>query len=80
MADVLKFDPARRALSAQTTHEEEFGFWPEVSRGLWAVSDPQPVDPANRQGRVLLEMVLILAATAAIAAAVLLFAGAPLPA
>jgi hypothetical protein len=41
------------------------------------VSDQRPVNPANSETRVLSEMILILGVTAAIAAAISLFVGAP---
>jgi hypothetical protein len=79
MADVLRFDPALQRQSrdrkVEAARDEEFSFWPEVSQGLWLVSNPQPVNPANGQGRVVLEMLGVLGAVGAIALAISLLVG-----
>lgn len=81
MANVLKFDgvPHRptRTRKIEPAHEEAFSFWPEVSQGMWVSSEPPPADPMNSAGRVLLEMMLILGATAAIAVVISMFVGMP---
>ena len=82
MVEILRFDEAlqRRArpqpLKAAEA-DDSFSFWPEVSSGLWATGVQTPVDPANSQGAVLFEILLILGATAAIAVAISLLTGAP---
>ena len=80
MANVLKFEPAflkqPYTQKAEPARDEEFNFWPEVSRGLW-VSDTRAASPENSQGRVLLEMLMILGVTAAIAFSISFFVGAP---
>ncbi len=80
MVEILRFDEAllrrarpRPAKTLQT--DDSFSFWPEVSR--WTAGTRAPADPANSQGTVLFEILLILGATAAIAAAISLLTGAP---
>jgi len=83
MADVLKFDAAplkqARVRKVEADHQDEYSFWPEVSQGLWVASNARPIDPENSEKRVLFEIMLILGATAAFAAIVSLFVGAPPP-
>jgi hypothetical protein len=45
------------------------GFWQEVS-SRYSRENPVPMNPANKQGRVLFEIFLILAAAGALVAAV----------
>ncbi len=84
MAEILRFDRTQLqpvSVTERTRHpapsDVDYSFWPDVSQGLWAVSDPQPVDPANSENRVLSEMILILGVAAAVAVAVSFFVGAP---
>ena len=80
MVEILRFDEAlQRRVRPQPakTADDSFSFWPEVSSGLWVTGTQTPVDPANSQGRVLFEILLILGATAAIAVAISLLTGAP---
>ncbi|HTT98304.1 MAG TPA: hypothetical protein VMF58_09655 [Rhizomicrobium sp.] len=55
--------------------EESRDSWPEVPRGFWLQSGEPPVDPMNSERRVVFEMILVLASTAAIAVAIAVFSG-----
>ncbi len=78
MVEILNFDEAflyRSRSRPSKTAEDTFSFWPEVSCGRRVTGTP--VDPANAQGKVLFEILLILGTTAVIAAALSLLAGTP---
>jgi len=80
MVEILRFDEAvrhrARPLPSKTSEAgDAFSFWPEVSCGLWTSGTQQSTDPANSQNKVLSEILLILGATAAIAATISLLAG-----
>jgi len=82
MVEILRFDAAVRhrapPLPSKTPEAmDAFSFWPEVSCGLWTSGTQQSADPANSQKTVLSEILLILGAAAAIAAAISLLAGTP---
>ena len=82
MVEILRFDEAllqrARPRAVKTPQaDNSFSFWPEVSSGLWVTGTQTQADPVNSQARVLFEILLILGATAAIAAAISLFTGAP---
>lgn len=81
MADVLRFErefsPSVRVRHVEKIRNETLNSWPEVFQGLWVISDPEPADPVNSQGRVLLEILTILGVTAVMAFAVSLFVGMP---
>ena len=81
MVEILRFDAAlqRRARTQPSKPEvgDSFSFWPEVSSGLWVTGSQPSVDPANAQGKVLSEILLILGAVAVIAAAISFVTGMP---
>ena len=90
MAQILEFDEAagrvapleRRAdlqiVWREQVDEEPDDFWPEVSRGRWA-DQPIPVNPANSQGRVLTEMLVILGGAGLLVLLTTVFFGMPSP-
>jgi hypothetical protein len=53
---------------ARQSHDAADAFWPEVT--CQTVPDDVPVDPANMPGRVLFEILLVLATAGAVVAAV----------
>jgi hypothetical protein len=75
-------DPDTRCWSRQLAdnrNDEIDDFWPEVST-RYSLEDSTPVNPANTQGRVLLEIGLVLGAVGALVAAVyILLPGATFP-
>ena len=81
MVEILRFDEAllqrARPRPAKPEAEEAFSFWPEVSSGLWVTGSERSTDPANAQGKVLSEMLLILGAIAVIAVAISCVTGMP---
>jgi len=93
MAKVLKFEdaigtrdvPAERrtardvASRSRSTEHGSDDFWPEVSSGLWVCRGPLPVDPANKPGRVLAEMALILGGAGLMVLLTTIFVGVPSP-
>jgi len=82
MVEILRFDEAlrhraRSQPSKPSEAEDTSSFWPEVTSALWVSGSQPPVDPANAQGKVLSEMLLILGAVAVIATVISLLAGMP---
>ena len=81
MVEILRFDAAlqHRARSQPSKPEagDTFSFWPEVSSGLWVTGSQPSVDPANAQGKVLSEILLILGAVAVIATVISFVTGMP---
>ena len=80
MVEILRFDAALRHRTharVSDTIEDSFSFWPEVSSGLRVTGSQPSVDPANAQGKVLSEVLLILGAIAVIATVISFFVGMP---
>jgi hypothetical protein len=82
MVEILRFDEAlrhrARSRPSKPEADDSFSFWPEVSSALWVSGSQPPVDPANSQGKVLSEILLILGAVAVVATVISLLAGMPL--
>ena len=77
MADILEFQSLSRGPAKRRAEDgAAYSFWPEVECGLWrAQTSP---DPANAPRRVVLEIALILGATAALCLLTTLLAAPPL--
>ena len=76
MAKIIEMDPDARSWlrnGGKLVAGEGDDFWPEVST-RYSRENPTPENPENAQGRVLLEVAVILAIVGVLAAAAAFFA------